>query len=110
MNKISVLEQRILDRELNMISMKLGKIGQDLIDTFSKYDDVLGRHQDSFAKYLAEQVISAHEPYFAGYKTRLAIKSDTSSIPEELKAVILKWAVDDFIAQADHVADIIHDL
>jgi hypothetical protein len=47
MNKISVLEQRIFDREMDIISKELGKISQDLIDTFSKYDDVLGQHQDT---------------------------------------------------------------
>jgi len=106
MNNISELETALLNKELKTIREGLVKVDTDLKGIFEKYGVVKGQHKDEFIEFLLSRLISADVSYYSGYTTKMGIGTRVSKIPDVLKEVILKWAVNDFMEKVDEVSEI----
>jgi len=102
------IEKALLDRELKVISEKLRNIGMELRGVFAKYENIKGQHGKELHAYIVKHVLVVDELYYAGYTTVPGIDSNTSRIPDCLKEIILKWAVDDFFSKFDEIENVIN--
>lgn len=110
MNKLNKIEEKLLKRELEAISKQLGEIGKQLQAVFSKYGTIEGHLKGELIKYIVEEVIKEKTVYRAGYTTSAGINSDTTNMPDSLKAAILEWVVTDFLEKTDYVVDVVEGL
>jgi len=107
---INKIEKVLLDRELKNISAQLSKIGIEIREVFSKYGVIRGQHSQELNKYLVENILAVAEPYYAGRTTKPEAITCPQRIPECIKELVLKWAVDDFFSNFDEITNIVREL
>jgi hypothetical protein len=93
------IEKALLEKELKVISEKLIKIGNDITDVFSKYGAIDGDHAVELHDYIVNKVLYVDNPFFKGYTTIPQPNTSLEFIPDCIKDVILKWAVEEFIGK-----------
>lgn len=110
MRDVSELERQILEQELEVIREGLVNVNENLKKVFEKYGILEGQHKKEFVNYVLSGLISADENYYVkipngrgAYKTMIKVETQTSKIPDDLKKIILKRAVKDFMSKINNI-------
>ena len=104
---LNTIEAALLNRELKLVERSLARIGQELLDLFGKYGRMEGEHKVELQAYIQEHALSAHEHYFSGTTTTPSTNSNPKHVPDCIKGLILKWAVDDFFEKFDEIESVV---
>jgi glycogen synthase len=104
------IERTLLDKELKNISEQLGKIGVQIQKVFEKYGTMKGEHAEELHKYIVENVLRAGTNYFAGYTTTPKHNTHPDHIPECIKELVLRYAVDEFFGKIDDIQSIVENM
>ena len=112
MDKITTnhVEEILLKMEIKEIEKDLEKIGSDLINIFSKYGKLSGKFGKELQVFLSEKIVTANEPYFAGFTTAPRINSSLVEIPRIFKQAILSFAVKNFMDKIENMSEVIESL
>lgn len=104
------IEKHLLDRELKNIVSDLAKIGQDIQTVFARYGKIDGEHAKELHAYISSHVLRVVNGYHAGYTTRPDAYINSESIPDCVKELVLKWAIDDFFQKLDEIENICNEI
>lgn len=105
----NTIEAALLKRELENISEELKAVGAKLYNIFDKYGTINGRHAEELHEYIVTHVLSVVEPYYAGHKTVPRINANPDHVPDCIKELVLKWAVDDFFSKFNEIESVVAD-
>lgn len=110
MDKLTKIEERLLELEMGKIKAQLVKVGEDIIEIFKPYMPLKGDHSKALGEFIQKSVLGARASYFSGYQTSPAINLHRNSIPDELKEVVLERAVREFFNKIEEIESVTQEL
>lgn len=100
-NTLSVMEEKIFQKEKAELESRLSKVGEDLMKAFEPYGTLTGQFGEALRNYVLSCLVRYNEQYFGGYTTRALVSTNTSNMPQELKKAILEYATTEFLGKIE---------
>jgi len=108
--EIGKLEEKIFNKEIEMIEEGLVDIGKQLAKLFEPYGAAEGQHGKEFKEFLNQYIFFGYESYFVGYSTRPAVNTGViKKMPDALKKIVLDKAVSKFMERVDEIQYFVRD-
>lgn len=108
--EIGKLEEKILNKEIEMIEEGLVDIGKQLAKLFEPYGAAKGMHGKEFKEFLNQYIFYGYESYYAGYSTKPAVNTGAiKKMPDALMKIVLDKAVSNFMERVDEIQDFVSD-
>lgn len=110
--KISLLEQKLLDKELLKLSLGLAALNKQIDALLVPYGTLNGAFGEQLKAFIIEQLIIYNEAYFAGHTTQVAFQTNLKAIkallPEPLEAAMRGHAVNAFLKNVEKLKEPIY--